>query len=391
MSESDSTAPRPVAKPAKPYADFPLFAHNTNRWAKKIHGKLHYFGPWNDPDGALERYLEQKNALYAGNEPAAEELTVKRLVNRFLYDKEMLCAAGEITPRTWGDYKVTGERLIKILGGRRPVLKLTSADFTRLRAALAKTLGPVALGNEINRVRVLFKFAADNALIDRPVLFGSGFKRPTKKVLRLEKAKKGPRLFTPPQIRAMVRKAGQPLKSMLLLAVNCGFGNNDVGTLPLSALDLAGGWVNYHRPKTGIDRRCPLWPETVQAIREALAARPEPKDPESAGLVFLTRFGAPWAKGTMDNPVSKEVAKLLNALKLHRSKGLGFYTLRHVFETVGGESKDQVAVDHIMGHARDDMASVYREKIGDGRLRAVAEHVRAWLFPAAAVPSGDRK
>jgi phosphoserine phosphatase len=32
-----------------------------------------------------------------------------------------------------------------------------------------------------------------------------------------------------------------------------------------------------------------------------------------------------------------------------------------------------------MGHSRDDMASVYRERIGDDRIRAVAEHVRTWL------------
>jgi hypothetical protein len=33
-----------------------------------------------------------------------------------------------------------------------------------------------------------------------------------------------------------------------------------------------------------------------------------------------------------------------------------------------------------MGHSREDMASVYRERIGDDRLTAVAEHVRKWLF-----------
>jgi hypothetical protein len=39
-----------------------------------------------------------------------------------------------------------------------------------------------------------------------------------------------------------------------------------------------------------------------------------------------------------------------------------------------------VAVDFIMGHAKDDMASVCRERISDARLKAVTDHVRAWLY-----------
>ena len=43
-------------KPAKPFADFPLFAHDNGQWAKKHEGKLHDFGRWDDAEGSLARY-----------------------------------------------------------------------------------------------------------------------------------------------------------------------------------------------------------------------------------------------------------------------------------------------------------------------------------------------
>ena len=72
------------------------------------------------------------------------------------------------------------------------------------------------------------------------------------------------------------------MKAMILLGINCGFGNADCGNLPVAALDLDGSWVDYPRPKTGINRRCPLWPETVEALRVAFAKRPAPKTADDA-------------------------------------------------------------------------------------------------------------
>jgi hypothetical protein len=33
---------------------------------RKIQGKVHYFGPWNDPDAALNNYLAREEDLHAG-------------------------------------------------------------------------------------------------------------------------------------------------------------------------------------------------------------------------------------------------------------------------------------------------------------------------------------
>ena len=75
-------------------------------------------------------------------------------------------------------------------------------------------------------------------------------------------------------------------------------------------------------------------------------------------------------------------AKLLRKLGIKGRTGLGFYTLRHVFRTIADEAKDQPAADHIMGHESSHMSSHYRERISDERLKAVSDHVRAWLFAA---------
>ncbi len=381
-----SNAHKPTDKPAKPRPDFPLFPHATRRWAKKIRGTLHYFGPWDDPDGALTKYLDQKDDLHAGRTPRVQGdgLTVRDLLNHFLTSKKRLLESSEITPRTFADYRETCDRLVEAFGKSRLVVDLASEDFGRLRGNLAKRWGPTALGNEVQRVRIVFKYAYDAGLVDRPIRYGPEFRRPSKKTLRKVRAAKGKKLFEKHELLALLDVASAQVKAMMLLGINCGFGNADVGTLPLGALDLDGGWVNYPRPKTGIERRCPLWPETVAAIRDAIAERPNPKDPVDAEMVFITKYGSKWFTGTKSNPLSAEMGKLLDQVGIRR-QGVNFYALRHSFETIGGASRDQVAVDHIMGHARADMASAYRERIGDDRLRAVAEVVHHWLFTGVGV------
>jgi len=219
--------------------------------------------------------------------------------------------------------------------------------------------------------------------------YGQGFQKPSRAVLRKARAEAGPRMFEREQAHAMLAAASTPVRAMILLGVNAGLGNSDCAALRLSHLDLELGWMDYPRPKTGVARRARLWPETVSALREAIAIRPKPKDAAHAELVFVTSRLKSWAKDKADNPISKETAKLLKSLGLH-APGLNFYSLRRTFETIGGGSRDQVAVDHVMGHApgASDMAAVYRQRIDDQRLEAVASHVHDWLWPAESKDQG---
>jgi len=389
----------------KPRPDFPLFPHATGRWAKKIRGKFHYFGRCaDDPKGeaALALWLEQKDDLLAGRTPRTKqgEVTLRELADRFMVSQRHKMEAGELAAVSFADYYATCKRILDFFGPSRPVVDLAPDDFERFRASMAKNWGPVTLANEITRIRVLCKYGWDNRLIPAPVNLGTEFRRPRKKVLRaarrLQQQANGKRMFSAEEIRAVLAVAKQPMKAMVLLAINCGFGNKDLMDLPTKAVDLDAGWVDFPRPKTEIDRRCPLWPETVAAIREWLTQRPQPKSRQHAHLLFLTYFGQPWGTRTVaevtdektqegklvvnaDDPVSKEFSKLLKSLGLKR-KGVSFYALRHTFETIGGGSRDQVAVDAIMGHADGSMAAAYREEIGDDRLKGVTDHVHNWLF-----------
>jgi integrase len=381
----------------KPRADFPLFVHARGYWAKKVRGRLVYFGKVaDDPKGkaALEKWLEQKDALLAGRTPrvAGDGLAVRDLCNRFLSNRQAKMHAGELSPISFADYHATCARIVKAFGPNRLVVDLDATDFEQFRRRMARGWSPVTLGNEIRRIRVVFRYAEQNQLIPVPIRYGSEFKPPPCRILRKQRQAKGLRMFEAVQLRAILDKATMPLQAMILLGVNCGLGNTEIANLPAKVVDVTTGWLDYPRPKTSVLRRCPLWPETVAAVREAIEQRPKAKSPHHAGLMFITKYGKPWGTRTVsnpdekgkvrknaDDPVCKEFNKLLVSLELKRP-GLSFYGLRHTFETIGGDSRDQVAVDAIMGHARDDMASVYRERIEDARLVAVTEHVRKWLF-----------
>jgi integrase len=186
----------------------------------------------------------------------------------------------------------------------------------------------------------------------------------------------GERTFTSEEITRMLAAAGQPLKAMILLAINAALGNSDLGQLRFA--HISGRWLTYPRPKNENDRRCHLWQETCDALAEWMKQRPEPKTPADSKLVFLTKWGRPWHKEKFESPLSQEFCKLLDELKING--GRGFYNLRHTFRTEAGRCADMEAVSGVMGHSLPGMAKNYVQFIHDDRLQRVADVVHDWLF-----------
>lgn len=344
----------------------------------------------------MKLWNDQKDDLLAGRKPRPKDdrATVGEAVNAFLDAKDTAVKAGELTARSWRDYKRAAAGMIKEFGRNRPLADLRPQDFAALKRKWAARYSLVTIGNAVQKVRVVLKWAYESGIIDTPIRTGPDFKRPSKKARRRAKQAAGPNMLSAEEVRAMIDNASSDaMRAMLLLGINCGLGNTDLATLPLRAVDLRTGWHFHGRPKTGTERRCPLWPETITALKVAIASRPKPKNPADEGLVFLTKYGRPFIRqpehgeGTSAawiDGVAQETKKILKKIGVKRAK-VGFYTLRRTFQTVADESCDLAAVRLIMGHADsdDDMTATYRQKIADSRLANVAKCVHAWLFPPA--------
>jgi integrase len=367
----------------------PLFLHRSGQWAKKIHGKTRYFG--SEKEKALERLKKEWPILAAGGDPRRPDATtVEDLCDDFMAAKLTAQQEGRITPRHYTSLYTTCRLILQQFGFACPVADLAPESFDRLRARFSKGRGIHALALHIRHARSVFKHGYEAGLIEKPVRFGPGMAIPSAKDFRRHRAGGGERLLSNSEIRTMLKWARPQVKAAILMGINCGFGAADCAELPKHTVDLQRGWSTFPRVKTGIVRRCPLWPETIKALQAAIAARPDPKQPEDDSLVFLTIRGHRWVrewttnvkdgsiKGHRADELGDEFKKLMRKAKI--DKRGSFYLLRHTFETIGAETGMQIAVDSIMGHVDPTIGGRYRERIADEQLRKVTDHVRGWLF-----------
>jgi integrase len=376
----DGTRKRKPPKPEKPYPSFPLTAHANGKWCKKVKGKLHYFGSWADPIGALNEWLADEHVIRSGGDRRADtgDHDILWLTNEFYAAKEQQRDNGDLSPRALRDYERSCEFIQEFFGKTRTLESIDAPDFARLRQSFPSTWNATTINNNIALIRAIFNFAFDAGGIDRPIRFGLNFKRVSKKRQRLERAKKPKKLFTATEIHQLIDKADFQLKAMILLGINCAYGNADVGRLEVPMIDFDRKWLEGLREKTAIERAAWLWPETIKAVNVAIENKYNNVPKSLADHVFVTKRRQCWHKEESNSsPLSAAFKKLTDKTGIYQ-KGVGFYALRHTFETVAGNARDQIAVNYVMGHCDDSMAEVYREGIDDKRIIDVCKFVRKW-------------
>jgi len=132
----------------------------------------------------------------------------------------------------------------------------------------------------------------------------------------------------------------------------------------------------------GVRRNLPLWPETIQALKEL---------PGSGELVFYTSDGYPWVRtvtrtngdGEREyisvNRITPTFSRLIKKVRIHAPKGTGFYALRRTAVTMAARSGDPFAVQRLLGHVDLTMATRYVQNVSEQTDRVI-ENSRRYVI-----------
>lgn len=397
------------------------------RWCKRVRGVLTHFGEIGGTfDQALADWLRVKDDLLAGRPvrrvPTGprSDLTLKHVVDAFLSAWGDKVKDGSLKGTTFDDYYRALDEFGGALGFGRDPRTLTPEDFRAVRVMWAKRLGPWAIDRNVQAVRTMFRWAMKvPRLIDREPWYGDQFSKSTegqKRIAAREKARqRGERRFSVDELAVILAEAVAPLRAMVLLGLNGGMYATDIARLRKSDIvQEEGQWVvDFDRAKTGgVLWKFPLWPETREAIGDALALNRQPRDPRHADLVFLTVRGNPWHRENVrvdetggiaavseTHGIGQEFDKILDADRVRetgeawklRRAGVGFGSLRHTHTTATGDHDDKRAARRVRGHKIVEIERHY-DAIPIERLTAVTDLARdRLLLPALAAALRNRE
>lgn len=240
-----------------------------------------------------------------------DALTVDDMANLYLGE---ILARAEIGQVSWSHYRTTMQRMqwvLRAIGGHRrfseigerelrdATLFLGKRPLTRLRphqTQPCKPMSTVSVKAIINLMRSLCVFAEEttDGGWRRPARFNRIVKlKPERMATVADRRRAAPMVktrevshFTIEELSLIWKSASERERLYLLLGLNCGFTSNDISELRTFETRLEGDQPLIHRmrPKTGVEAKWSLWPETTAMLLKHHA----PQNPDQR-VVMTTR------------------------------------------------------------------------------------------------------
>lgn len=195
------------------------------------------------------------------------------------------------------------------------------------------------------------------SLLNKAVQWGHlGFNPISKMVMFKEEPKE--RILTNSEIKMLISLANQPLRNIILVALNTGMRKGEILKLEWNQVNLENGFITVKKTKSSKLRRIPLNNSMISLFREMKMAS------QYNIYVFQNpKTGSPYTD------VKKSWAGLLKRAKINDCR---FHDLRHTFATYsllnGG---DIISLKETLGHSEIRTTSRYTKALLEGQRRLV--------------------
>jgi site-specific recombinase XerD len=190
------------------------------------------------------------------------------------------------------------------------------------------------------------------------------FKKSTRSVVSyLEKPEMDALLAAPDRQTAQGRRD----HALLLFLYNAGTRAEEAAQLHIGDLDVASLSVKI-LGKGGKERRCPLWPITVEELGTLIGSR-SPQE-----RVFLNRRGQPITRFGIHTMVERYVAKAKVRLPSLAAKRISPHSIRHTTAThLLRAGVDINTIRAWLGHVSLDTTNIYAETDLEMKAKALAK------------------
>ena len=268
------------------------------RWRKQIDGKVHYFGYGkSEKDLKSYRAAEQKYFQFMQEREATKpinilvsEVTAADVCEKFLQNLYTRHERKEISAQHFDKNRICLNRFVAYVGRNTLFDEIGETDLEDFKdhvlsrpisASSERPISSETAKGHLSIVKTMYKWAYKMRLIellprnldDLTKISTNGNSEP--KVLT----------FTMKELGILWKKGISRHRCFVLLALNCGFGQQDISDLRMDEVDWENGYIERERSKTKVKAKHKLWAVTLELMKEHRHAGSSGND-----RVFLTQI-----------------------------------------------------------------------------------------------------